>query len=117
MRLKASSPKHAVAEHTASQLCPSKPSVHWNPPTAGVHDPEAADVPVMLPEYPVLHTQSPALPDRGGLSELGGQSLHSGAAPVSALNVPPGQSTQVELFSVDTSHVAPVNPASHTHTP
>ena len=69
------------------------------------------------PVYPVLHTQSPAPPDRGGLSELAGQSLHSVAAPVSALNVPLGQSTQVGLLSVDTSHVAPVNPASHTHTP
>ena len=65
----------------------------------------------------LAHVQTLAAAEPGGLLELEGQPVHANAPPVSALNVPLGQSTQVGLLSVDTSHVAPVNPASHTHTP
>ena len=72
--------------------------------------------------YPGLHAQSLAASEPDGLLELEGQPVHAVAAPVSALNVPLGQSTQVQSTQVlelssATAQDSPAKPASHTHTP
>ena len=53
-----------------------EPPTLWPGPHVTVHDPEAADVPVMVPEYPELHVQLLPEVEPDGLLEYDGQVLH-----------------------------------------